>query len=133
MTRRAAIWILVVFSLSWVALAALPQAGQFSRPATPMASSSTTIPIGRGQLLQFQDEASRVSVSDPTIADAIVVSPHEVILNGKSVGHTTVMIWHGDNVSPYEITVEADLSEIQKQLRTSFPNEQIEVSTSKDA
>ena len=140
MMRRAAIWILVVFSLSWVAPAALPQAGQApataersTRPATPMASSSTTILAGRGQLLQFQDEASRVSVSDPTIADAVVVSPHEVILNGKSAGHTTVMIWHGDYVSPYEITVEADLSEIQKQLRTSFPNEQIEVSASKDA
>src|SRR5437016_6661931 len=43
------------------------------------------------------------------------------------------MIWHGDNVSPYNITVEPDLSEIQKQLRATFPNEQIDVSSSKDA
>src|SRR2546427_10783599 len=43
------------------------------------------------------------------------------------------MIWHGDNVSPYNITVEPDLTEIQKQLRATFPSEQIEVSSSKDA
>jgi pilus assembly protein CpaC len=52
---------------------------------------------------------------------------------GKAPGNTTIMIWHGDNVSPYAVTVEPDLSEIQKQLRATFPSEQIEVSSSKDA
>src|SRR5205823_85758 len=89
--------------------------------------------VGRGQLLQFVDEASRVSVSDPAIADAVVVSSHDVVLNGKAAGNTTIMVWHGDNVSPYNITVEPDLSEIQKQLRATFPNERIDVSSSKDA
>src|SRR5438034_9682790 len=42
------------------------------------------------------------------------------------------MIWHGDYVSPYEITVEPDLTEIQQQLRVTFPSEQIDVATSKD-
>lgn len=102
-------------------------------PATPLAPTSMTLTVGRGHLLQFPDETSRVSVSDPTIADAVVVSPHDVVLNGKSPGNTTIMIWHGDNVSPYEVTVEPDLSEIQKQLRATFPAEQIEVSSSKDA
>jgi len=102
-------------------------------PATPLAPRSVMLTVGRGQLLQFLDEASRVSVSDPVIADAVVVSAHEVVLNGKSPGHTTIMIWHGENVSPFEISVEPDLSEIQKQLHATFPNEQIDVSSSKDA
>ena len=92
-----------------------------------------TLTVGRGELLQFSDDTSRVSVSDPTIADAVVVSPHDVVLNGKAPGNTTIMIWHGDSVSPYNITVEPDLSEIQKQLRATFPSEQIEVASSKDA
>src|SRR5437773_6403763 len=108
-------------------------AQQPERLATPLPSTSMTLTAGRGQLLQFTDETSRVSVSDPTIADAIVVSAHDVVLNGKAPGNTTIMIWHGDNVSPYNITVEPDLSEIQKQLRATFPGEQIEVSSSKDA
>jgi len=56
--------------------------------------------VGRGELLQFNNEASRVSVSDPAIADAVVVSAYDVVLNGKAPGNTTIMIWHGDNVSP---------------------------------
>jgi pilus assembly protein CpaC len=102
-------------------------------PATRLEPTSMTLTVGRGQLVQFPDEASRVSVSDPMIADAVVVSAHDVVLNGKAPGNTTIMIWHGDNVSPYEVTVEPDLSEIQKQLRASFPMEQIDVSSSKTA
>ena len=104
-----------------------------TRPATPLPPRPMTLTVGRGELLQFPDEASRVSVSDPGIADAIVVSPHDVVLNGKSPGNTTIMIWHGDNVSPYLITVEPDLTEIHKQLRATFPAEQIDVASSKDA
>jgi pilus assembly protein CpaC len=104
-----------------------------TRPATPLPARPMTLTVGRGELLQFPDEATRVSVSDPTIADAVVVSPNDVVLNGKAPGNTTIMIWHGNNVSPYTITVEPDLSEVQKQLRATFPAEQIDVSSSKDA
>src|SRR5438105_5698260 len=104
-----------------------------ARLATPLPPRPLTLTVGRGELLQFTDETSRVSVSDPTIAEAVLVSPHDVVLNGKAPGNTTIMIWHGDNVSPYNISVEPDLSEIQRQLRATFPAEQIEVSSSKDA
>src|SRR5215467_592839 len=108
-------------------------AQQAERLATPLPTTPITLTAGRGQLLQFTDETSRVSVSDPTIADAIVVSAHDVVVNGKAPGNTTIMIWHGSNVSPYAVTVEPDLSEIQKQLRATLPMEHIDLSSSKDA
>src|SRR5262245_27658274 len=73
-----------------------PQTG----PATRLPSTPMMLTVGRGELLQFEDEASRVSVSDPAIADAVVISAHDVVLNGKSPGNTTIMIWHGNNISP---------------------------------
>src|SRR5256886_9666408 len=133
MTTRTRTWMGVVLSLSCAIAVARAQAPASNRPATPLEARSVTITAGRGQLLQFTDDASRVSVSDPAVADAVVVSPHEVVLNGKTPGHTTIMIWHGDNVSPFEISVEPDVTEIQKQLRATFPNEKIDVSSSRDA
>src|SRR5262245_1943412 len=132
--RTPCISFILAACLSITASAALPQAAQEpavaqrpSRPATQLESRSMTLLVGRGQLVQFPEETSRVSVSDPAIADAVVVSPHDVVLNGKAPGHTTIMVWHGDFVSPYEVTVETDLSEIQTQLRATFPDEQIEI------
>jgi pilus assembly protein CpaC len=49
------------------------------------------------------------------------------------VGNTTILIWHGESVSRFELTVQPDLSEIQRELRATLPNEQINVSSSKDS
>src|SRR5437867_12924424 len=133
MMRPATGLMCVVLSLAFGPVRGSAQQNSPGGPATPLARKSMTLSAGRGEVLQFTDEASRVSVSDPAIADAVVVSTHEVVLNGKSPGNTTIMIWHGENVSPFEISVEPDLSEIQKQLHATFPNEQIDVSSSKDA
>jgi Flp pilus assembly secretin CpaC len=87
---------LVALSLMAASMLALPQAPQEPPPApvaqrprgpaTPQETLPVAITVGRGRLVQFTDEASRVSVSDPAVADAVVVSPHEVVLNGKSAG-----------------------------------------------
>src|SRR5947208_15982390 len=129
MTRSAWLLVCAVISLGCafgsVISAQEPAVATQTRPATPLAARPTTLTVGRGQLLQFPDEASRVSVSDPATADAVVVSAHDVVLNGKAPGNTTIMVWHGDNVSQFDITVEPDLSEINKQLRATFPQERI--------
>ncbi len=132
----AALCCAMVAQVQGVLPAADPAQGptvQTPGPATPLEPRSLRLTAGRGELMQFTNETSRVFVSDPTIADAVVVSPHEVVFNGKAPGNTTIMVWHGENVSQFNIAVEPDLSEIQKQLQATFPNEQIEISSSKDA
>ncbi len=76
------------------------------------AGPAVTLMTGRGELLQFKDEITRVVVSEPKIADAIVVSPHEVMVNAKAPGHATVIIWEGTlEPARYEITVTADTTD----------------------
>jgi len=119
--------------LFFIALQTSPVPLRQTGPANVLSPRALTLTVGRGQLMQFAEEASKVSVSDPAIADAVVVSAHEIVLNAKSPGNTTIMVWHGDNVSQFQITVEPDLTEIQRQLRVTFPNEPIEISSTKDA
>jgi pilus assembly protein CpaC len=130
MTRRSGLFLCLLTALIIEPAAALQRS---AGPATQLEARPLTVIVGRGQLVQFAEEASRVAVSDPAIADAVVVSPHEVVVNAKSPGRTTIMVWHGEFVSPYDITIEPDLSEIQKQLRATFPNEAIDISSSRDA
>lgn len=101
--------------------------------ARPLESLPVTITVGRGELIQFKDVVDRVSVSEPAIADAVVVSPYEVVLNAKAAGNTTAMIWHGSDVSRYELTIQPDLTEIRQQMAASLPNEHIQVTASKDS
>jgi pilus assembly protein CpaC len=94
---------------------------------------AVTIVVGRGELLQFQDVVDRVAVSEPVIADAVVVGPQEVVVNAKSPGLTTVLVWHKGGLARYDVTVHPDLSTLERQIQTALPNEMIRVSASKDA
>ena len=96
-------------TLATIAFLVLGWLQQPQGPATVLAARSITLTVGRGELVQFADEASRVSVSDPTIADAVVVSAHEVVLNGKAPGNTTIMIWHGTSISPFRVSVPSQV------------------------
>jgi pilus assembly protein CpaC len=67
---------------------------------------------GRGELLQFQRDVQKVALAEPKIADAVVLSPREVMVNAKTPGHTTLLVWEtGSDPARYEIEVAKDNSE----------------------
>jgi pilus assembly protein CpaC len=86
---------------------------------------SMTLMIGKGDLLRFNANITRVAVAEPKVADAIVVSPHEVMVNAKGLGNTTVMIWEGDEAPQrYDVNVVADTTDLdtfRKEMRAAFP------------
>src|SRR5208282_192432 len=61
------------------------------------------------ELLEFSRDIQRVLVSEPKIADAVVVSLHEVTINAKSPGLATVVVWEtGAAPTRFEVTVTHD-------------------------
>jgi pilus assembly protein CpaC len=67
---------------------------------------------GRGELIAFQRDVTKVAISEPKIADAIVVSPREVMINAKGPGRATLVIWEtGADPARYEIYVTKDTTE----------------------
>jgi pilus assembly protein CpaC len=67
---------------------------------------------GRGELLRFQNDIVRVVAAEPKIADAIVVSPREVMVTAKGPGRTTIVIWEtGAEPARFEVDVAKDMSD----------------------
>ncbi len=67
---------------------------------------------GRGELLQFERDIQRVAISEPKIADAIVVSPREVMVNAKGAGRATLIVWEGNSLQgQFNVNVVSDTSE----------------------
>ena len=87
--------------------------------------------VGRGELMQYTGEVKQVAASEPKIADVVVISPHEVMINAKGPGRTTVVIWEaGATPMRYDVEVLADTSDFDQfrsQMRTEFPGSHIEV------
>lgn len=78
---------------------------------------------GRGELITFQGEIAKVVIAEPKIADAVVVSPREVMVNAKGSGKTTLIVWEAARQpQQFNINVTRDLEPVQK-FRTELTTE----------
>jgi pilus assembly protein CpaC len=99
----------------------------------PDRGESLIIELGRSRLLQTELPVTRVSVTQPTIADVQVLSPHQVLVMGLSVGLTDLLIWdEDDRAAQHNIEVIIDLQHLQDELARLFPESKLRVAQSRD-
>jgi pilus assembly protein CpaC len=83
---------------------------------------------GTSALLVSDIVFNRISIADPAIAEAVVVSPTEVLINGISLGSTTFVVWDTVGVRRiYGVEVTADAAALGRHLTTLYPDEDITV------
>jgi pilus assembly protein CpaC len=116
-TMRSWAWGWMVLALGvWAAPAAAQQV--LTQPTRVV-----SVPRGTSALITVVSPAERVSLGDPSIADAIPVSPTEILVNGQQVGTTSLLIWdRAGRVNLYTIEVTADIGALERQLATLFPD-----------
>jgi pilus assembly protein CpaC len=110
------------------------------RSADAPAPRPLSLTVGKGELLQFDQDISRVVIAEPKVADAIVVSPRNILVNAKSAGQTTLVIWESEaSLLRYDITVLTDRTEINElrdslgaELKAAMPGAGIEFSGNAD-
>lgn len=70
-----------------------------AQPATTWLTTDSIIPLelvkGRSYPLAGVEGVSKVTVSDPDIADVLVVSENDVVINALKVGETDLLVWSG--------------------------------------
>jgi pilus assembly protein CpaC len=58
---------------------------------------SISVTVNKSVVIRVPKRASRVSVTQPRIAEAVVVAPDQILINGKAVGTTSLVVWFEDN------------------------------------
>ena len=99
--------------------------------AQPQTAPAITVTINKSMVFRLAERAKRVSVSQPEVADVLVVAPSQLLINGKAIGTTSLIIFdEKGEVSNYDLIVAPDIGAMRGQLRSVFPNEKVEISTS---
>ena len=49
--------------------------------------------VGKSLLINTTERLKRVSVTDPNVADAIVVTPTQILVHGRAPGEVSLLIW----------------------------------------
>src|SRR6187200_2670592 len=115
---------------------AILAAGQAPQAALGAAATQTTsVPLttGRSTIVETPFDVTRIAVTNPTIADAVVVRPREILIDGKNPGTISLIVWGADSRMQYDIVVEQPITALEQQLHQLFPGENIQVAVNADA
>ena len=93
-------------------------------------SIAVNVLVGQSRVINFDRPVGRFSVSNPEIAEAVLVTPDQVLVNGKAFGQVNFIAWEqtGGQFLVFDVFVRANLSLIDSQIRALFPNEDIRLS-----
>lgn len=112
------------------------QAGASVSQAPPEAQGSAPlrVMVSKSLLINTTERIRRVSVTDSSIADPLVVTPTQIVVHGRSPGEVSLLIWDELGRSrSFDLRVDVDVSAAAEEERRIFPEEQIEVTPSRSA
>ncbi len=86
--------------------------------------------VGQSRVINFDRPVGRFSVSNPEIAEAVLVTPDQVLVNGKAFGQVNFIAWEqtGGQYLVFDVYVRTNLSLIDSQIRALFPKDDIRLS-----
>jgi pilus assembly protein CpaC len=86
--------------------------------------------VGQSRLITFDRPLERFSVSNPDIAEAVLVSGNQVVVNGKAFGQINLIAWerNSSHFIVFDVYVRTNLSLIDSQIRALFPKDDIRLS-----
>ena len=108
----------------------------WSLPAAPQTAAQNearevTVVVGKSLILDSPANLERISLADPSLAETVVANPKEIILNGKAVGETSLILWQqGGKRLVFDLKVVARvnrLEAIQGELAKELPNQDVSV------
>src|SRR5215469_432928 len=110
-----------------------PASAQIPTTATAGAAPLRVM-VGKSLLINTSERLKRVSVTDPSVADALVVTPTQVLVHGRSAGEVSLVIWDElERSRSFDLRVDVDVSAAAEEEKSVFPDEQITVTPSRAA
>ena len=101
--------------------------GTVGNEADRVRSGNTSLRLGYGESVTGFTAAHTFTYGvgrTPEIADVVVLSPTDLLINGKAVGTTSLVIWNEQGgISHFSLTVIPDTLGLQRQLRALFPDD----------
>ena len=96
-------------------------------------SKSLHLLMGRAVEIYTTSRLKRVYVSAPVVIDSFTASPTEIIVTAKTTGVSGLILWDEDgNSQIYQISVDADTSQLQNDIQQALPNDSIKVAALED-
>ena len=90
--------------------------------------------VEKSQLIRFDEAVKRISITNPAFADLVLLSPREILINGKAPGVTSLIIWGESGNDPvfFDLSVKNDPSLFLNAVKAIIPNEKVDLKFTND-
>src|SRR5579884_3291472 len=89
--------------------------------------------VNRSLVITSPVRIKRLSVANPTVAEAVVISPYQVLVNGKAPGAVSLILWGENGESQtFDLYVDVDVMALSQKIHDVFPSEPVRIEASKD-
>lgn len=111
-----------------------PATASTTQQPEPQGAAPLRVMVGKSLLINTTERLKRVSVTDPAVADALVVTPTQILVHGRAPGEVSLLIWDElERSRSFDLRVDVDVSAAAEEERRVFPDEQITVTPSRSA
>jgi pilus assembly protein CpaC len=109
-------------------------ASQATLPAQPESAAPLRVMVDKSLLINTTERLKRISVTDPNVAYATVITPTQILVHGRAPGEVSLLIWDENERSrSFDLRVDVDVSACAQEEHRVFPDEQISVTPSRTA
>ncbi len=89
-----------------------------------------TVPRGSSAVITRPDSLRIVDIANPDVADYRLQPPNQLIVWGKTVGTTSLVLWGASSIPRiFTIEVTADVESLRRQLADLFPDTEFRVNS----
>jgi pilus assembly protein CpaC len=111
-----------------------PDANSQAPQAEAQGAAPLRVLVGKSLLINTTERLKRISVTDDTVADALVVTPTQILVHGRAAGEVSLLIWDElERSRSFDLRVDVDVRAAAEEEKRVFPDEQIAVSPSRSA
>ncbi|HEV2198373.1 MAG TPA: pilus assembly protein N-terminal domain-containing protein [Bryobacteraceae bacterium] len=112
-----------------VFLVAVFVSGQDNSVSQTAATRELGVTVGKSVLVDSPQIVERISVANGDLAEAIAVTAHEIVINGKAPGETSMIVWQqGGNRLFFDLTVNRNdnrIDGIRHQVAQEMGNQNV--------
>src|SRR5207302_6472119 len=84
--------------------------------------------VGKSVVINLQSPVTRILSSNPTVIDTLATSPTQVVVEGKSAGSSSLILWDASGHSQMlDVTVDVNVAHLRTAIEQAYPREPITV------
>ena len=78
--------------------------------------------VDKSLLINTTERLKRISVTDPAVAYATVITPTQILVHGRSPGEVSLLIWDElERSRSFDLRVDVDVSACRRRRTSRLP------------